>query len=89
MALGAGRGKVLRLVLAEGGRVVAIGVGCGLLAAFWLTRLLRNQLFEVSPCDPVTLGCAVLIIAGVALLACLSPAIRATRVDPLTALRDQ
>jgi len=89
MALGAGRGRMLGLVLWEGARLIGGGMAGGLLAAFWLTRLLRNQLFEVSPTDPVAFLCGALVVAGVAMLACLAPAIRATRVDPMTALRDQ
>lgn len=87
MALGAERRDVLRLVLMEGARLVGGGVLAGLVAAFWLTRLLRSQLFEVSPTDPVVFGGVVLVLVAVALAACLAPAFRATRVDPMTALR--
>ena len=87
MALGAERRDVLGLLLAEGARLVAGGVLLGLVAAFWLTRLLRSQLFEVSPTDPVVFGAVVLVLVAVALAACLLPACRATRVDPMTALR--
>ena len=87
MALGAERHDVLGLVLLEGARLVAGGVVLGLVAAFWLTRLLRSQLFEVSPTDPVVLGGVVLVLVAVALAACLLPACRAPRVDPMTALR--
>jgi putative ABC transport system permease protein len=87
MALGAERRNVLGLVVAEGARLVAGGVVLGLVAAFWLTRLLRSQLFEVSPTDPVVFGSVVLVPVAVALAACLLPAFRATRVEPMTALR--
>lgn len=87
MALGAGRGKMLGLVLGEGVRLIGGGVAVGLLAAFWLTRLLRSQLYEVSPTDPAALLCGVFVVVGVGLLACLAPAVRATRIDPMTALR--
>jgi putative ABC transport system permease protein len=87
MALGAERHSVLRLVLSEGARLVGGGVFLGLLAAFWLTRLLRSQLFEVSPTDPVVFGGVVLVLVAVALAACLAPALRAARVDPMQALR--
>ena len=89
MALGAERRTVLGLVLGEGAQMVAGGVAVGLIAAFWLTRQLRSQLFEVSPTDPLVFGCVVLVLVAVAMVACLVPAIRATRVDPMTALRDQ
>jgi ABC-type antimicrobial peptide transport system permease subunit len=65
------------------------GLAVGLVAAFWLTRLVRSQLFEVSPTDPLVFGCGVLVLVAVAMLACLVPAIRATRVDPMAALREQ
>jgi putative ABC transport system permease protein len=87
MALGAQRRLILAMVLAEGGRLVAGGIVSGLIAAFWLTRLLKNQLFEVSPTDPVLFTGVLLILVAVALLACLVPAFRATQVDPMTALR--
>jgi putative ABC transport system permease protein len=87
MALGAQRGDVLRMVIVEGARLVLVGVGAGLLAAFWLTRLLRSQLFEVSPADPVVMAAVVLVLAAVALLACYIPARRAMNTDPMTILR--
>jgi putative ABC transport system permease protein len=87
MALGADRRQVLALVMTEGARLIAVGAALGLLAAFWLTRLLRNQLFEVRPGDPVVFTCALLLLAAVALLACLLPALRATRINPMDALR--
>ena len=63
------------------------GLALGLLAAFWLTRFLQKQLFEVSSSDPVVLGAVVLVLVAVALLACYLPARRAARVDPIVALR--
>jgi predicted permease len=87
IALGAAPRDVLRLVLGEGSRLALIGVGIGLLAAFALTGLMRSLLFGVSPADPLTfIGVATLFIA-VALTACYIPARRATRVDPIVALR--
>ena len=59
----------------------------GLIAAFWLTQLLRSQLFEVSPTEPGVFAGVVLLLLAVALLACLLPARRATQIDPMTALR--
>jgi putative ABC transport system permease protein len=89
MAVGAERRHVLRLVLGEGARLVFVGIGVGLFAAFWLTRLLRHQLFEVSPTDPGVLAGVVLVLLAVGLSASLLPARRATRIDPMDALRSE
>jgi len=86
IALGAERRHILRATIAEGMRLIAVGTGVGLLAAFWLTRLLQHQLFEVSPTDPIVFTGVVLFLLAVALLACLLPARRATKVDPMEAL---
>jgi putative ABC transport system permease protein len=87
LALGAQVGDVLALVLKTGMRWVLLGVALGLVAAFALSRLVSNLLFGVSAKDPLTFLSVVLILITVALLACLIPARRATRVDPLVALR--
>jgi putative ABC transport system permease protein len=87
MAVGAQRGDVLRMVMVEGVRLVLVGVVVGLLAAFWLTRLLQSQLFEVNPTDPVVMAAVVLVLMAVSLLACYIPARRAMKTDPMTALR--
>ena len=87
MALGASRGKVLGMVLNEGLRVVLIGVTIGLVAAFGLTRLIKSWLFAVQPADPVTFIGVALTVIAVAALACYIPARRATKVDPMVALR--
>jgi putative ABC transport system permease protein len=87
MALGAKQNDVLRLVLAEGFRLTAVGVVLGLAGAFALTRVLRSLLFEVKPTDPTTFIAFSLLLASVALLASYIPARRATKVDPLVALR--
>jgi predicted permease len=87
MAVGAQRADVLKMVMVEGARLVLIGVGAGLLAAFWLTRFLRSQLFEVSPTDPVVMAEVVLLLLAVSLLACYMPARRAMKIEPMTALR--
>jgi ABC-type antimicrobial peptide transport system permease subunit len=89
MALGARAADVLRLVLAEGMTPVAIGAAAGLLAAIAVTRTLRSMLFGISPLDAVSFTAAPALLALVALAACYVPASRATRVDPLVALRDE
>jgi putative ABC transport system permease protein len=87
MALGAGRGDVVAMVVSQGMRLVMVGLGAGLLGALALARLLSGFLFEVSPGDPLTLAAVALLLAGVALGACSLPAWRAARVEPMTALR--
>jgi predicted permease len=89
MAVGAQRADVLKMVMIEGGRLVLVGVVVGLLSAFCLTRLLQNQLFEVSPTDPVVMAEVVLLLSAVALVACYIPARRATITEPMTALRHE
>jgi len=87
MALGARSGDVLRAVVAHGITLVVIGTGVGTAASFAVTRYLGSILFEVKPSDPVTLGGVAAILLVVALAACFVPARRATRIDPLIALR--
>ncbi|HUB31122.1 MAG TPA: ABC transporter permease [Terracidiphilus sp.] len=87
MALGAGRAAVVRMVLHEGFVPVAAGCGIGLAGSLLFSRSIRSLLFEVGPGDPATLSGVSLLLAGIALLACYIPARRATRVDPVIALR--
>jgi predicted permease len=87
MALGARRGDVMKLVLAQGAEMALIGVAIGVLAALGLTRLMANQLFGVTSHDPLTFVAVVILLTLVALLACYIPARRAVRVDPIVALR--
>ena len=87
LALGAQRSDILGLVLKKGMTLVLAGVTIGVLGAIALTRLMGSLLFGVSPTDPVTFGAMVLTLAGVGFLACYLPARRATKVDPLVALR--
>lgn len=87
LALGASRRSILSWLLRQGMRLTLIGVAVGLVGALALTRLLRGLLFGVAPTDAVTYGGLTLLLAAVSLLACYIPARRATKVDPLVALR--
>lgn len=89
MALGARAADVLKLVVKNGMLLAFVGVAIGLGGAFAVTRLLGSLLFRISPTDKVTFGAVAMCLILVALLACLIPARRATKVDPLVALRDE
>jgi ABC-type antimicrobial peptide transport system permease subunit len=87
MALGASRGEVVRLVVMHGLRLTALGVIVGLMAAFAASRLVASLLFDVSPTDIVTFVVVPIVLAAAALGASYLPALRATRIDPMAALR--
>jgi putative ABC transport system permease protein len=87
IALGAQFGDVMRMILGQGMVVISIGVALGLIAAFLLMRLMKSLLFGVTSTDPLTFVAISAVLIVVALLACYIPARRATKVDPLTALR--
>ncbi|HEX8879284.1 MAG TPA: ABC transporter permease, partial [Candidatus Acidoferrum sp.] len=87
MALGARGVDVLHLVLSDGAHMTLVGIGIGVVAALVLTRLMSSMLYGVAATDPLTFAVVALFLSGVALLACYIPARRASRVDPLTALR--
>src|SRR5438552_16272179 len=87
VALGAARGDVLRMILGQGMRTIAVGTAIGIAGALALTRTVRSLLFGVTATDPLTFGGVTLLLVGVALVACFIPARRATKVDPMVALR--
>jgi predicted permease len=87
-ALGADRGRLLRLVLGSGARVIAVGIAAGLLGSFLLSKLIASMLFEVSPHEPMVLAAAVVTVAASGMLAALIPARRAIRIAPMDALRE-
>lgn len=87
MALGAQPSNIFRMIMLEGLLLASFGVGIGLAGAFWLTRLIGSMLYGIPPHDPVTFALAATFLALAALAACYFPARRATRVDPMIALR--
>jgi ABC-type antimicrobial peptide transport system permease subunit len=89
MALGAARGEVMRMVVGDGMRLIAIGLILGVGCAFVLTGLIATLLYGVTPTDPIAFAAAAVALAAVALVACLVPASRATRIAPASALRNE
>src|SRR5262249_38076577 len=87
VALGASRRTVLVLIMRQGLGPVLAGVGIGLVGAFGMSRLLSGMLFGITPADPLTYGSVAVLGIVTSLVACYVPANRATRVDPITALR--
>src|SRR5262249_47809659 len=87
VALGAQENDVLAMVLRQGMKLTTIGILVGLVGALAVTRLLRSLLFGVNPIDPMVFTVVPLLLLAVALLACYVPALRATKVDPMVALR--
>jgi putative ABC transport system permease protein len=87
IALGAEQRDILKLIVGQGMVLIAIGAGIGLALAFAATRVLKSLLFGISATDPLTFAVVVILLMAVALLACYLPARRATKVDPLEALR--
>jgi putative ABC transport system permease protein len=89
MAMGAQRGDVLRMVVGDGMKLALAGLAIGLAAALALARIATSMLFEVTPFDPASYGATAIVLLAVAALACYIPARRATRVDPIVALRQE
>jgi putative ABC transport system permease protein len=89
MAFGAESGNILKLIVGQGAVLTLIGLIVGLIAAFWLTRFMTSLLVGIAPTDPVTFVGIAVLFAGVALAASLVPAMRATGVDPVVALREE
>ena len=89
MALGAERSRIQLMVLRQGLELTGVGVALGLIGAAAMTRVMASLLFGISTIDPATFVAVPLILLATAMLACYVPALRATRVDPVTALRDE
>jgi ABC-type antimicrobial peptide transport system permease subunit len=89
IALGADRGRVIRMILREAGLLLAVGLVAGLLLAWWAARAAATLLFGLQPHDPVTLISAALMLSAITLIASYGPARRAAALEPMQALRDE
>jgi predicted permease len=89
MSIGAQRGDILKLVLADGARLAGLGLGIGLIGSLALSQLIKTQLFGIGAVDPLTLAGVVAVLAGTAFVACWLPARRAAQLDPIEALRHE
>jgi putative ABC transport system permease protein len=89
VAIGAGRGQVLKMVMSGSVSLALVGIGAGLVMAFGITRLLRGLLYGVTPLDPATFAAAAIGLTAIAALASLLPAWRASRVNPVIALKSE
>jgi ABC-type antimicrobial peptide transport system permease subunit len=89
MAIGLSRGGVARLILLDAMKAVAPGLAIGVIGAFLLTRFIQGMLYGIAPADPTTYVVTAVVIVGVGLLASLWPASRASRVDPMIAMRSE
>jgi putative ABC transport system permease protein len=87
MSLGAERARVQRMILREGGVLLAFGLVLGVTGAFFAARVIRGLLFGVAPHDPITFGGVAVIMAAIGIVACWIPALRAARVDPAITMR--
>ena len=87
MSLGADRGRVQRMILSEGGVLLAVGLALGVAGAYLAAGILRGLLFGVAPHDPLTFVAVAAVMACIGLLACWIPAIRASRIDPAITMR--
>jgi ABC-type antimicrobial peptide transport system permease subunit len=89
IAIGASGDDVLRMILGNGLRLTCLGVGIGATGAFWLSGLMKGMLFGVTPTDPATFLSGAAVLLAVITAACVAPALRAARLDPLIALREE
>jgi putative ABC transport system permease protein len=89
MSLGADSGRVQKMILQEGGALLVVGLGFGVVGAFFATRLMRSLLFGVAPNDPLTLAVVAVVMAAIGIAACWLPALRAASVDPAQVMRGQ